>query len=49
MNDWTNTATAGEYNLLQGWARFPVEKVVGRGLRWRGGGREDVALEYSWL
>lgn len=29
MNEWTNTPTAGEYNLLQSWARFPVEKVGG--------------------
>lgn len=30
MNEWTNTPTAGECNLLQSWARFPVQKVGGR-------------------
>lgn len=38
MNDWTNTPTAREYNLLQSWARFPVEKVGGGGgAEWGGG------------
>lgn len=30
MNEWINTPTAGEYSLLQNWARFPGEKVGGR-------------------
>lgn len=29
MNEWINTPTAGEYNLLQNWERFPGEKVGG--------------------
>lgn len=29
MNEWINTPAAGEYNLLQNWARFPGEKVGG--------------------
>lgn len=29
MNEWTNTPTAGEYDILQSWARFLAEKISG--------------------